>query len=167
MARTLGATEWNVHEAKEVAQALHHKKKVTPSDQDVIELAERLGRAPRSIARIFREVRTGKSRLFETAAGRRELRKYVVNGHMNKGRTLSDRVKDAIASYRSDEQQVPMSKVKEMMKSSAKDYEQMIQIAYAWGYNKAVSDASRLRKIVPDGANNSLAMQVSKILRHG
>lgn len=166
MPRTQGATAWNVHEAKEVVKALQHKKRVATSDADVIELAKKLGRPPRSVQRIFREVTTGKSRLFETIDGRRELRKYIVDGPMNQYRSLSDRVKDAIASYRSNEQQVPISKVNEMIKSSASEYEMMIRVAYAWGYNNAIGDVMKLGKEVPKNLTNDVAMRVSKILRH-
>lgn len=146
---------------------LHHKENLTIRDKDVIELSKKLGRAPRSIKRIYNEVTSGKSRLFETVAGRRELRKYVVDGPMNQYRSLSDRVKDAIESYRASEKMIPQSQVDKMLKDNVKQYNLMVRTAYAWGYNNAIADAMQLGVDVPKGLNNEIAEQVKNVLGNG
>lgn len=167
MPRTLGATEWSVHEAMEVVKALQHKKRVGSNDEEVIKLSKKLGRSPRSVQRIFYAVTTGKSRLFETTAGRRELRKYIVNGHMNQHRSLADRVKDAIESYRSKETMIPKSQVDKMLSDNVKQYNLMVRTAYAWGYNNAIADAMQLGASTPKGLNEEVAEKVKKVLGNG
>jgi uncharacterized 2Fe-2S/4Fe-4S cluster protein (DUF4445 family) len=167
MPRTQGATAWSIHEVKEVAQALHHKNRVATSDRDVLQLSKKLGRPPRSIQRVFHAVKTGKHKLFETPAGRRELRKYIVEGPMNQYRSLSDRVKEAIETYRSAEKMIPQSQVDKMLKDNVKQYNLMVRAAYAWGYNNAVADAMQLGVDAPRGLTLDVADEIKSILSNG
>jgi len=172
MPRTKGATSWKVQEVKKVMRSTRNKKKLSPNDPDVVELCNELGRSYRAIVHVRSEVRKGTIKLLDTDEGRKHLSEYVEGF---KKRTIADRIKDAVKTFKTNESVIPLSTHKKLMdqrvKSLKNESSDMVVLAHRWGYNQGVADfrgkflesTTALNKEIPD-VNNEVVTQTSKIL---
>tara|TARA_R100001509_G_C4875111_1_gene218276 strand:- start:1215 stop:1748 length:534 start_codon:yes stop_codon:yes gene_type:complete len=173
MPKTKGAIHWKVHEVEKVMRVTRNKKKLSASDPDFTKLCSELGRSEGSVRHIISQVRRGTNALLRTEEGRKKLNKYV-EGKTSK-RTLKDRVKDAVKTFKTNESTISLSMHKQLMDKRTQSLnnktKEMVVLAHAWGYNQGVADyrgkfldsVSELNKRIP-GVNNEVVTQTSKIL---
>ena len=172
MPKTKGATLWKVHEVKKVMCVARKKKKLSSTDPEWVGVCAELGRSQDSARHIVSQVRRGTNALLRTAEGKKQLGKYVEGASK---RTLKDRVKDAVKTFKTNESTISLSMHKQLMDKRAKTLNdkamEMVVLAHAWGYNQGVADyrgkllesVSALNKQIPD-VNNEIVTQTSKIL---
>lgn len=173
MPKTKGAIHWKVHEVEKVMRMTRKKKKLSASDPDFANLCSELGRSEGSVRHIVSQVRRGTNALLRTAEGQRKLNKYV-EGNEPK-RTIKDRIKDAVKTFKSNESTISLSMHKQLMDKRTKSLNnkamEMVVLAHSWGYNQGVADfrgrflesTTALNKSIPD-VDNEVVTQTSKIL---
>jgi len=173
MPKTKGAINWKLQEVEKVMRMTRTKKKLSASDPDFMNLCAELGRSEGSVRHIVRQVRRGTNALLQTSEGEKKLNKYV-EGSTPK-RTLKDRIKDAVKTFKTNESTISLSMHKQLMDKRTKSLNnkamEMVVLAHAWGYNQGVADyrgkflesVGQLNKEIPD-VDNEVVTQTSKIL---